>query len=59
MTRSTAAFNELKQGVHEIDNLADPTTGELHIAGSEPIVAGLFPAVIIGSRADIRVWCFT
>jgi DNA-binding transcriptional LysR family regulator len=45
-TRSTAAFNELKQGVHEIDNLADPTAGELRIAGSEPIVAGLFPAVI-------------
>ena len=46
VTRSTATFNELKQGVHEIDNLADPTTGELRIAGSEPIVAGLFPAVI-------------
>ena len=46
VTRSAAAFNELKQGVHEIDNLADPTAGELRIAGSEPMVAGLFPAVI-------------
>jgi DNA-binding transcriptional LysR family regulator len=46
VTRSTAAFNELKQGVTDIENLADPTTGELRIAGSEPIVAGLFPAVI-------------
>jgi DNA-binding transcriptional LysR family regulator len=46
VTRSTAAFNELKQGIQEIDNLSDPTVGELRIAGSEPIVAGLFPAVI-------------
>ena len=46
LTRSIAAFNELKQGVHDIDNLADPTAGELRIAGSEPVVAGLFPAVI-------------
>lgn len=46
VTRSTAAFNELKQGVKDIENLADPTTGELRIAGSEPIVAGLFPTVI-------------
>lgn len=44
--RSTAAFNELKQGVQEIDNLADPTSGELRIAGTEPLIAGLFPAVI-------------
>jgi DNA-binding transcriptional LysR family regulator len=44
--RSAAAFNELKQGVQEIDNLADPTSGELRIAGTEPVMAGLFPAVI-------------
>ena len=44
--RSRAAFNELKQGVHDIENLADPTAGELSIAGSQPIVSGIFPAVI-------------
>ncbi len=44
--RSAAAFNELKQGVQEIENLADPTSGELRIAGTEPMIAGLFPAVI-------------
>jgi DNA-binding transcriptional LysR family regulator len=44
--RSAAAFNELKQGVQDIDNLADPTSGELRLAGTEPMMAGLFPAVI-------------
>ena len=44
--RSAAAFNELKQGVQEIENLADPSSGELRIAGTEPMVAGVFPAVI-------------
>jgi DNA-binding transcriptional LysR family regulator len=34
--RSAAAFNELKHGVQEIDNLADPTSGELRIAGTDP-----------------------
>ena len=46
--RSRAAFNELKQGVQDVENLADPTAGELHIAGSEPIIGGLFSAVIDG-----------
>jgi len=44
--RSAAAFNELKQGVQEIESLTDPTSGELRIAGTEPMIAGLFPAVI-------------
>jgi len=44
--RTAAALNELKQGVQEIDSLADPTSGELRIAGTEGVIAGLFPAVI-------------
>lgn len=46
IARSRAAFNELKQGVRDIENLADPSAGELHIAGSEAIIGGIFPAVI-------------
>lgn len=46
IARSRAAFNELKQGVQDIENLADPSAGELHIAGSEAIIAGIFPTVI-------------
>jgi len=44
--RSAAAFNELKHGVEEIENLADPASGELRIAGTEAMIAGVFPAVI-------------
>lgn len=46
IARSRAAFNELKQGLRDIENLADRSAGELHIAGSEPIIGGIFPAVI-------------
>jgi DNA-binding transcriptional LysR family regulator len=46
IARTRAAFNELKQAVRDIENLADPGAGELHIAGSEAIIAGIFPAVI-------------
>src|SRR5882757_3102571 len=59
--RSAAAFNELKQGVQEIDNLADPTSGELRIAGTEPLIAGLFPAVIerVSKQYPRFVFCVT
>jgi DNA-binding transcriptional LysR family regulator len=46
VARSRAAFNELKQGVRDIENLTDAGAGELHIAGSEAIIAGIFPTVI-------------
>src|SRR5262249_18333398 len=46
ISRSAAAFNELKHGVEEIENLADPASGELRIAGTELMIAGVFPAVI-------------
>lgn len=39
-------FDELKQGVREIESLADPTAGELRIAGPGTVVGGLFPAVM-------------
>src|SRR5262249_55429612 len=32
LKRSVAAFDELKQGVRDIQSLADPTTGEVRIA---------------------------
>jgi DNA-binding transcriptional LysR family regulator len=46
IARGMAAFNELKQGMRDIEALADPSAGELHIAGSEAITAGIFPAVV-------------
>jgi DNA-binding transcriptional LysR family regulator len=41
-----AVFNELKQGVNEIEFLADPTAGELRIGCPDPVAAGLVRAVI-------------
>lgn len=40
-----AVFNELRHGVRTIDFLADPTGGEVKVAGLEPIVVGLIPAI--------------
>jgi DNA-binding transcriptional LysR family regulator len=41
-----AIFDDLRQGINELDYLADPTSGELRVAAAEPIVAGFLPAVI-------------
>src|SRR5215468_6850034 len=43
---STAVFDNLRQGVDEIDFLADPTAGEVRIGTTEVMAAGLIPAVI-------------
>src|SRR5262249_33953410 len=44
--RSLAIFDELKQAAQELEFLADPTVGELHIGSSEAMAAGLLPAII-------------
>jgi DNA-binding transcriptional LysR family regulator len=41
---ATAVFNELRDGMKAIDFLADPSHGEIRIAGNEPMIAGLVPA---------------
>jgi len=46
LSRSLAAFDELRQGVKDIEFLLDPTSGELRIGATEPMVAGLVPAII-------------
>ncbi len=43
---SAAVFDDLRQGINEIEFLADPSAGELRIAAAEPIVAGLLPVVM-------------
>src|SRR6266699_2252025 len=52
MRRGRAAFDELRIGVNEIECLADPATGEVRIACSESISAGLLPPII--DRLSIR-----
>src|SRR5262245_6850266 len=46
LKRGIAIFDELRQSVKDIDFLADPTSGELHIGCTETITAGLVSAAI-------------
>jgi DNA-binding transcriptional LysR family regulator len=43
---SVSVFDDLKQGVDEIDFLADPAAGELRVGTSEVMIAALVPTVI-------------
>jgi DNA-binding transcriptional LysR family regulator len=44
--RGVAVFDELRQGVQDLDFLSDPTTGEIRIACTEPIAAAIVSPVI-------------
>jgi DNA-binding transcriptional LysR family regulator len=44
--RSIVVFDELRQSVRDIEFLADPTVGEARIGSTEPLAAGIVPAVI-------------
>jgi DNA-binding transcriptional LysR family regulator len=43
---SAVIFDNLKQGVEEIDYLADPTAGEVRVGTIEIMIAGLVPPII-------------
>lgn len=44
--RGQAAFDELRSGVKDIETLADPESGEVRIASTASMAAGVLPAVI-------------
>jgi DNA-binding transcriptional LysR family regulator len=44
--RGVVIFDELKQGIEELEFLADPKKGKLNIGSTEGIAAGLLPAII-------------
>jgi len=46
LKRSIAVFDDLRTGVDEIKFMADPTSGELRIGSTEPLLAGLGIAVM-------------
>lgn len=46
MDCSVAAFDELKQGIRTLENLADPTAGELWIGCIESMTASMLPEVL-------------
>src|SRR5882672_1332830 len=51
-TRAHAAFDELRQGVRDIEFLANPTVGELRMGCPESIAAAFLPHVIEGFARD-------
>src|SRR5215469_6373344 len=54
--RSVAIFNDLRQGVQDIEFLSDPTTGEIRIGSTEPIsVALVSPCIDRLSRRHLRM----
>ena len=40
------SFDELKQGIRDIEFLADPTVGEVRIGCPESMTAGIVPAIL-------------
>jgi DNA-binding transcriptional LysR family regulator len=46
LKRGHVVFDELRQGIRDIEFLADPTAGEVRIACGEMLLAGLLPAAI-------------
>jgi DNA-binding transcriptional LysR family regulator len=46
LTRGRAAFDELKQGIRDIEFLSDPTAGELRIGCPGSVAAAILPAAI-------------
>lgn len=44
--RGRIIFDELRQGVSEIEHLSDPTTGEVRVAAAIPIAAGVLPLIV-------------
>jgi DNA-binding transcriptional LysR family regulator len=47
-SRSVSIFNDLRQGVQDIDFIADPTKGEIRIGMTEPIMSAIVSPVIDG-----------
>jgi len=47
-TRSVSIFADLRQGVQDIDFIADPTKGEIRIGLTEPIMSAIVSPVIDG-----------
>jgi DNA-binding transcriptional LysR family regulator len=44
--RGVAVFDELRQGVEDLDYLSDPTAGELRVGSTEPIAVAIVSPVI-------------
>jgi DNA-binding transcriptional LysR family regulator len=52
LARGRAAFDELKQGIRDIESLTDPTTGELTIGYVQSNATTIFPQIVERFSAD-------
>ena len=52
LKRGTAAFDELKQGIRDIEFLSDPRVGEVHIGCDESIAAATLPQIVAQFARD-------
>ena len=50
---AVAVFDELSQGIKQIEHLTDPAAGELRIGATEPLVAGALPVAL--DRLSLRL----
>lgn len=46
LKRGEVVFDELRQGIRDLEFLANPTTGEVRVAAGDTLAAGLLPAAI-------------
>jgi DNA-binding transcriptional LysR family regulator len=46
LRRGTIVFDELKQGIKDIESLADPTTGEVRIGCTEALACAVLPPIL-------------
>lgn len=46
LSRGQAAFDELRQGIRDIEFLADPAAGEIRLGCAEAVTPGLLPPII-------------
>jgi len=46
LKRGIAIFDEVRQGIADLEHLSDPTAGEVRVSASEPVAAGLLPNLI-------------
>ena len=52
LQRGRAAFDELRQGIREIESLADPAAGEVRVGCTDSIAESILPSVIERFRAQ-------
>lgn len=43
---ANAVFDDIRQGVKEIEFLSDPSSGELRVGATEPMIAGILPVIL-------------